>query len=30
MTGGPFDPDHFDLAAANEAIEALRVRRPRR
>jgi hypothetical protein len=30
MTGGPFDPDAFDLAAANEAIEALRPRRRRR
>ncbi len=29
MTGGPFDPDAFDLAAANEAVEALRFRRRR-
>ena len=29
MTGGPFDPDAFDLAAANKAIEALRFRRRR-
>jgi len=29
MTGGPFDPDAFDLEAANEAIEALRFRRRR-
>jgi hypothetical protein len=29
MTGGPFDPDAFDLDAANKAIEALRVRRRR-
>lgn len=29
MTGGPFDPDTFDLDAANEAIEALRLRRRR-
>jgi len=29
MTGGPFDPDAFDLAAASRAIEALRVRRRR-
>jgi len=29
MTGGPFDPDAFDVAAANRAIEALRVRRRR-
>jgi hypothetical protein len=29
MTGGPFDPDAFDLAAANEAIDALRSRRRR-
>ncbi len=27
MTGGPFDPDAFDLQAANKAIEALRSRR---
>jgi hypothetical protein len=29
MTGGPFDPDFFDLEAANRAIEALRSRRRR-
>jgi hypothetical protein len=29
MTGGPFDPDSFDLEAANRAIEALRSRRRR-
>lgn len=29
MTGGPFDPDFFDLEAANKAIEALRFRRRR-
>ena len=29
MTGGPFDPDAFDLEAANESIEALRFRRRR-
>jgi hypothetical protein len=29
MTGGPFDPDAFDPAAANKAIESLRSRRRR-
>jgi hypothetical protein len=29
MTGGPFDPDAFDLSAANKALEALRLRRRR-
>jgi len=29
MTGGPFDPDAFDLEAANKSIEALRFRRRR-
>jgi len=29
MTGGPFDPEAFDLEAANECIEALRFRRRR-
>ena len=29
MTGGPFDPEAFDLEAANESIEALRFRRRR-
>jgi Plasmid pRiA4b ORF-3-like protein len=27
MTGGPFDPEAFDVGAANEAIEALAFRR---
>ena len=29
MTGGPFDPDAFDLEEANKSIEALRSRRRR-
>jgi hypothetical protein len=29
MTGGPFDPEVCDLEAANESIEALRLRRRR-
>jgi hypothetical protein len=29
MTGGPFDPDSFDLAVANKALEASRFRRRR-
>ena len=29
MTGGPFDPEAFDLVASNECIEALRFRRRR-
>jgi hypothetical protein len=29
MAGGPFDPEAFDLEAANQSIEALRVRRRR-